>query len=312
MTMWIGACTWPVNWNPPFDNAIKKIAELGFKSTELAIWHPDQIATYYTPEKNRELRKLIEGLGLKLTSVFYNLYGKGSPDPQVRARSVENFKRGLDVLEQLGCPLVNTHTAYPFDLTFPNILTKPLEQEFCVDLPRGADWKQNMEDQYDVLRQMAKACEAQGTIRMSLEPHPWRLMHNSAGMLRVIDKVDSPAIGLNLDPSHLFPMGELAHMVAYEVGDRVFHCHVSDNDGQTNAHWRPGKGKVDWNAMIRALADIGYSGPLSVELEDVPGAAGPAHRHRNPDYDPRLDRELRLAKDFLEKVCEEEGVALEK
>jgi len=312
MSMWIGACTWPINWNPPYEDAIKKVAELGFKSTELAIWNPEQIGTYYTPQRTKDLRRLAEDLGLKITSVFYNLYGKGSPDAAVRAESVENFKRGLDVLEQLGCPLVNTHTAYPFDITFPNIFARPFEQEFSVDLPRGLDWKQNFEDQIDVLRQMAQACEAQGSIRMSIEPHPWRLVHNSAGMLRVIEHVQSPAIGLNLDPSHLFPMGELAHMIAYEVGDRVFHTHFSDNDGRTNVHWRPGKGQIDWHALVRALDDIGYSGPLSIELEDVPGSAGPTHRHRNPDYDPRIDRQMLLAKEYIERVCEEEGVRLEK
>ena len=49
-----------------------------------------------------------------------------------------------------------------------------------------------------------------------------RMMHNAAGMLRIVDQIDSKAIGLNLDPSHLFPMGELPNMVAYEVGDRIF------------------------------------------------------------------------------------------
>jgi len=312
MTMWIGACTWPITWQAPYEDAIRKVAELGFKSTELAIWQPEQMELYYTPQKNRELRQLIEGLGLKLTNVFFNMEGKGSSDPKVRAAAVETFKRGLDVLEQLGSPLINITTAYPFDLPFPDIYTKPIEQEFTVNLPRGLDWKQNFNDQIDVLRQMAKACEAQGSIRMTLEPHPWRLMHNSAGMLRIIDHVGSPAIGMNLDPSHLFPMGELAHMVAYEVGDRVFHTHFSDNDGRTNAHWRPGKGQVDWRALIQALDDIGYSGPLSIELEDVPGAAGSANRNRKPGYDPQIDRQMVIAREYLEGICQEVGVKLER
>ena len=92
----------------------------------------------------------------------------------------------------------------------------------------------------DVLRQFAEACEER-EMRVALEPHPHRMMHNAAGMLSNVDQIDSEAIGLNLDPSHLFPMGELPNMVAYEVGDRIFHTHISDNDGQTNASLAAGQ-----------------------------------------------------------------------
>ena len=136
------------------------------------------------------------------------------------------------------------------------------------------------------------------------------MMHNAAGMLRIIDQIDSNAIGLNLDPSHLFPMGELPNMVAYEVGDRIFHTHISDNDGQTNAHWRPGKGKVDWRAFLIALKDIGYDGPLSLELEDVPGAAGYPGFHRSPESTPEIERQHILARDYLTQLCAELAIEL--
>ena len=161
----------------------------------------------------------------------------------------------------------------------------------------------------DVLRQFAEACEERA-MRVALEPHPHRMMHNAAGMLRIIDQIESSAIGLNLDPSHLFPMGELPNMVAYEVGDRIFHTHISDNDGQTNAHWRPGKGKVDWRAFLISLKDIGYDGPLSLELEDVPGAAGYPGFNRSPDSTPEIERQHTLAKDYMTRLCDEVGIDL--
>src|SRR5205085_466634 len=90
---------------------------------------------------------------------------------------------------------------------------------------------------------------------------------------RLMDHVQSPALGMNFDPSHLFPVGEIPHVVIYQIGDRVFHCHFSDNDALTNAHWRPGKGKIDWTAVMRALKDVGFKGVISIELEDVPGVS---------------------------------------
>ena len=138
------------------------------------------------------------------------------------------------------------------------------------------------------------------------------MMHNAAGMMRIIEQVDSEAIGLNLDPSHLYSSGEIAHAVAYEVGERVFNTHLSDNDGQTNAHWRPGKGRQDFRSLLVALHDIGYKGALSLELEDVPGAAGFPGFHRSPDSTDLILREHIYARDYLVKLCEEENIPLEK
>lgn len=306
MSMYFGATTWPFSWGPPYEDAIKRIAKLGFKSTELTIWDLSYIDDYYTPQRNRELRQLIADEGLRLSEIFFVVPGMGSPEAQVRAGAVENFQRVLDVAQQLGTRIVNTVTAYPFDIEIAHIFSKPLKQEWTVDWPRGLDWKKNWYDRIDVLRQFAEACEKRGML-FALEPHPYRQMHNADGMLRILEHIDSPAIGLNCDPSHLFPMGQIPHQVVYEVADRVFHVHCSDNDGQTNAHWRPGKGKVDWRAFIVALDDVGYEGPLSIELEDVPGAAVSGA----PTSTREIDREYVLAREYLARICDEEGVDIE-
>ena len=61
---------------------------------------------------------------------------------------------------------------------------------------------------------------------------------------------------------HLFPVAETPHAAVYQLGSRVFNCHVSDNWGDANAHFRPGKGKIDWGAFLRSLQDVGFTGSL--------------------------------------------------
>jgi sugar phosphate isomerase/epimerase len=52
-----------------------------------------------------------------------------------------------------------------------------------------------------------------------------------------------------------------------EVG--VFGGHVDFGDARRTWDFRSlGRGKVDFEEVIRALNDVGYSGPLSVEWED--------------------------------------------
>jgi sugar phosphate isomerase/epimerase len=131
-------------------------------------------------------------------------------------------------------------------------------------------------------------------------------MRNAASMMRLIEHVNSPALGMNFDPSHLFPMGELPQVVIYELGQRIFHTHFSDNDGTSNAHWRPGKGKIDWKGVLKALQAVGYDGVISIELEDVPGVA-----HRGQSSTEALDREMLLTKAYLSELGQELGLKLE-
>ena len=72
-----------------------------------------------------------------------------------------------------------------------------------------------------------------------------------------------------------------------EFGDRIVHVHIKDaalrlngqrsvlgghlafgNPGRGWDFRSPGRGDVNFEALIRALNDVGYTGPLSVEWED--------------------------------------------
>lgn len=123
-------------------------------------------------------------------------------------------------------------------------------------------------------------------------------------MMRLIDHVQSPALGMNFDPSHLFPSGEISDPSGVRAGGRVFHAHFSDNDGQTNAHWRPGKGKIDWTAVMAALQDTDFTGTISVELEDVPGTANA----NGGTATEAFDREMDLSLQYLVGICSALGI----
>jgi len=98
---------------------------------------------------------------------------------------------------------------------------------------------------------------------------------------------DHPAFGFNFDPSHLIWQGIDPVRFIDAFPKRIFHCHIKDAirtpDGTSSIlashqsfgdHRRgwdfrsPGRGEVNFEAIIRALNRIGYRGPLSVEWED--------------------------------------------
>ena len=54
--MRFGASSWPFQWDPPYEDVIRRIARLGFKATELIAWNRDYLKDYYTPAKIKALR----------------------------------------------------------------------------------------------------------------------------------------------------------------------------------------------------------------------------------------------------------------
>ena len=99
----------------------------------------------------------------------------------------------------------------------------------------------------------------------------------------MFDDIPSPAFGLNYDPSHLVfqQMDYIAPL--REFRDRLFHVHAKDvrvdrhllDDlgilAEPNLYHfpkLPGLGDVDWGRFFSVLGDVGYRGPVCVEVED--------------------------------------------
>jgi sugar phosphate isomerase/epimerase len=309
--MKFGAAIWPFQWDPPYEASIKRIADLGFKAIELIAWNQGTMDDYYTPQRVRDLRRLLDGEGLELSQLVHSPKGLASTDASVRHSAVESFRRAVDLGADLGTTIMNSLGALPFDFVSPKITERPFMQTFSVPYPRRLDWSGNWEQYVDAVRECTRAAEAAG-MRYSIEAHPFRWISGSASMLRLIEHVGSPSLGMNFDPSHLFPVGDIPHAVIYQLAGRIFHCHFSDNDGATNVHWRPGKGKIDWVAVIQALSDVGYDGVISIELEDVPGVARPVTAAvPNPTATAQFASETVAAVDYIRRVARSEGHDIE-
>ncbi|MDQ3701390.1 MAG: sugar phosphate isomerase/epimerase, partial [Chloroflexota bacterium] len=126
-------------------------------------------------------------------------------------------------------------------------------------------------------------------VKFGLEVHPTEIAFDYYTAQRALDAVGRrPAFGFNLDPSHLYHQGVDPATFARDYADRIYHTHIKDtfvrrdgragilgsyiNFGDARRGWEfrsPGHGQIDFGEFIRALNDIGYDGPLSVEWEDA-------------------------------------------
>ena len=131
-------------------------------------------------------------------------------------------------------------------------------------------------------------CERQD-VCFALEVHPTEVAFDIASTRRTLAAVGNHArFGINFDPSHFGYQGVDYLAFLREFGERVWNVHVKDvwwsdrgteagvfgghtNFGDDGRFWdfrSPGRGRIDFQGIIRTLNHSGYPGPLTVEWED--------------------------------------------
>jgi sugar phosphate isomerase/epimerase len=205
------------------------------------------------------------------------VWGDGNPaDVQKRAAD-EMIKTGM-AAKELGVNVVNGFTGssiWNYIYSFPPTPAEMIEQGFEDFAER---WTPIL-DEYQKLG-----------IKFALEVHPTEIAFDTITAERALKAVNyHPAFGFNFDPSHFVYQGVDCVDFIDTFANRIFHVHVKDveiQEKQTQAgtfggylefgdyrrKWNfcsPGRGKVNFEEIVRALNRINYNGPLSVEWEDA-------------------------------------------
>jgi D-psicose/D-tagatose/L-ribulose 3-epimerase len=106
-------------------------------------------------------------------------------------------------------------------------------------------------------------------IALELEPFRLSLVNTVPSMLQFLEDVNHPAVGANLDISHLH-LAKSHPSELQALAGRAFHVHLSDCDGQVHGDLPPGRGVVDFLPYMREVARLDIPGAISIELEYSP------------------------------------------
>ncbi len=148
-------------------------------------------------------------------------------------------------------------------------LTRELGTDVFVFSGRRRDKRADPAEEWRALvartRPLVAAAEANG-VRLALETEPGFYCGTSAELLRLIDEMDSPALGANMDIGHAFlvdrdPLGAIR-----SLGGRVFHAHLENMRRGLHDHRLPHDGDMDLAAYLRALDAAGLDGPAAFDL----------------------------------------------
>lgn len=119
---------------------------------------------------------------------------------------------------------------------------------------------------HDALATGVDAAVGKG-LQFALEPIVGRVIGTAGGALAAIEA--APGLKINFDASHLKPMGDDVTEAARQLAPHIVHMHLKDVTGTPkDFRFVPiGEGEIDLPAMMRALLESGYSGPVSIEHE---------------------------------------------
>lgn len=124
--------------------------------------------------------------------------------------------------------------------------------------------------QTGLMAKMAVAAERYG-VTLCVKAHVGACIDNTATTLAAMEKIASPAFGIDMDPSHIWRAGEDPAAALVPVLSRTRHIHIRDCAGRGPGPGTPqnqacGRGDIDLFAYCKVMVEGGYSGPVCLEV----------------------------------------------
>lgn len=284
----------------PLEALAQKVSEWGFDGLELACWG-DHFEVDKALEDDSYVQSrwdILNKYGLNCFAISTHLVGQcvcddpiderhesilpsrlwGDGDPEgVRQRCAEEVKNTARAAAKFGVDVVVGFTGskiWHVLALFPPVPPEMIEAGY-----------QDLADRWNPILDVFDEVG----VKYALEVHPSEIAYDFWTAKRTLEALDHrETFGFNFDPSHLYWQMLDPTEFIYEFADRMYHMHVKEavrnlngRNGILSSHllfgdhrrgWdfvSPGRGGVPFERVFRALNDVGYDGPLSIEWEDM-------------------------------------------
>jgi sugar phosphate isomerase/epimerase len=283
----------------PLEELAQKLSEWGYQGIELSCWgeHFDVEQAASDDDYCQQRLDLLSRFDLQLAVLSNHrtsqavcdrieprhqrilpesVWGDGDPTG-VNQRAADAMAATFRAAQKLGVGVVSGFTG---SALWPGVMGYPANSPDLVD--QGfAEFAERWNPLLDVA--------AEAGVRFALEVHPGQIAYDLHSADRTIEALDGrEELGFTFDPSHLHWQGVDPVEFLRRFPDRIYHVHVKDIAlnlngrngllcsylpyGDPRRGWEfraPGHGGIDWEGIIRALNQIGYDGPLSIEFSDA-------------------------------------------
>lgn len=240
--------------------SLKLAQDMGAQGIQVYATYGELSPKNLTGAKRREFLDMVKDHGLVISALCGDL-GHSFGDPEKNPGLIEDSKRILDLAIELETNVVTTHIGVvPSDASHPRYR---ILQDACGELAAYADG--------------LKA-------HFAIETGP----ETAATLKGFLDTLHSTGVAVNLDPANFVMVtGDDPVQAVYTLRDYIVHTHAKDGrklyDLDPEVIYRVvesepvtspafielplGEGDVAFEPYLKALADIGYRGFLTIERE---------------------------------------------
>ena len=134
-----------------------------------------------------------------------------------------------------------------------------------LSMPPGKTWQDFWQAYVEHIDEIAQLIESRG-MRLAVESVAYGLLSNGDSMLRLIEALPNRKLGFIIDTGHLHYLRQAFPILCHKLTGRIFGTHINYNDGSVHDHNPPGYGNIDWPALLKALKQTKYDGPLDLEI----------------------------------------------
>jgi sugar phosphate isomerase/epimerase len=237
------------------EESLHQIAACGYGGVEIMADVPHAYPPHMDARRRKNVVDLLKELRLGLTNLnAFTLFAQGDtwhpswiePDPEARARRYEHTLGAIRLARDLGAPGISLEPGGP--------------------LPPGMSRRAAMDLYREGLRRVLPTAEECG-VNLLVEPEPHLLIERPEEFEELLDGLAHPRLALNFDIGHFFCVGVDPAEAARRLAPHIRHVHLEDiAPSREHRHLVPGRGAIDFAAVLGALRDAGYNGWVTVEL----------------------------------------------
>ena len=251
----------------PLRQGIVLAAELGCEGIQIYGANPEFNLLELPLTDIRELRKYANDCGLVFSAVCGDMPGHGYSRPAEVPQRVKNVSKLVDMALELDCRVITNHIGVVPD--------DPKHPEYNVMV--------------EAVGQVANHAARRGSV-IAIETGP----ESAATLKRFLTDVNSPGLGINLDPANLAMVLDADPVAAVRMlAGHIVHTHAKDGIHLKSCNPREvyesfaeggfealvaktgrlfeevplGKGQVKWGEYLAALRETGFNGFLTIERE---------------------------------------------
>lgn len=238
-----------------FKKAIDILADAGYDALDFSQWDKDVYEAEHGKEYYIEIRKYAEDKGLCFNQ-SHAPFGSSFEDEEKTAKRFDEIVTAVKRASYLGVK---------------NIVVHPCQHlEYCQEGTPEKLFEYNME----FYKKLIPYCEEYG-VKVALEnmwQHTGMINHSTCSrpeeFIKYLDELNNDCFVACLDIGHAALVREDIGDFIKKLGNKRLQClHVHDVDGTNDSHTLPFFGVVDWEKVMKALAEIDYKGDLTFEAD---------------------------------------------